>query len=181
MNIKDCYSKSDVCRKMGWPTNGTGMRKVSKLIESKNLDTSHFDIHKSRRKYDIIEKKCPVCGNKFETRKGTKREKQTCSCACSNTYFRSGIDNPNYKGGSRNYRTTCFHYHDKKCIICGEDKIVEVHHFDGNRDNNFPENLVPLCPNHHQYIHSRYKNLIFKKIKEYRDKFILSKKTCQKH
>lgn len=120
---------------------------------------------KKKLKYEKITKACPVCGKKFETKKGIKREKVTCSYSCSNTYFRSGEKNPNWKNEA--YRSTCFLYHEKKCLICGENKIVTVHHYDENRKNNKPENLIPLCPTHHQYVHSRYANEILGEIKVY--------------
>ncbi len=31
---------------------------------------------------------------------------------------------------------------------------------DENHENNDPQNLVPLCPTHHAYWHSRYRFLI---------------------
>jgi len=34
------------------------------------------------------------------------------------------------------------------------DKIVAVHHINHNHSDNRPENLVPLCPNHHEMLHS---------------------------
>lgn len=34
------------------------------------------------------------------------------------------------------------------CCICKKDGI-QIHHLDGNRNNNRFENLAPLCPNHH--------------------------------
>lgn len=102
---------------------------------------------------------CPVCKKKFRS------TAVTCSYGCSNTHFRSGSDHPNWKEES--YRTTCFDSHEKKCVICGEDKIVAVHHFDENRENNSPENLIPLCPTHHQYWHSRYRYLIEEQVIKY--------------
>ena len=36
----------------------------------------------------------------------------------------------------------------KECVICGFDKIVEIHHMDFNKNNNEETNLVGLCPNH---------------------------------
>jgi hypothetical protein len=96
---------------------------------------------------------CPVCGNLVKH----KRNK-TCSYACSNTLFRSGPNNPNWK--DETYQTTCFHYHKKECVVCKETNIVEVHHLDEDRNNNDPSNLVPLCPTHHKYWHSRYRSLI---------------------
>jgi hypothetical protein len=110
------------------------------------------------------QKECPVCKTMFAGKS------VTCSYSCSNTFFRSGKNNPNWKESS--YRTTCFEYHNKTCVICGEDNIVEVHHMDENKNNNEPENLIPLCPTHHQYFHSRYKHLVLPTIQQYIKKFM---------
>ena len=40
-----------------------------------------------------------------------------------------------------------------KCIICGFDNVVELHHLDKNKQNNSENNLIGLCPNHHKMIH----------------------------
>jgi hypothetical protein len=61
-------------------------------------------------------------------------------------------------------RTTCSY-------VCNEKLIVAVHHFVGNKINNNPENLVPLCPTHHIYIHSKYKNLIIDVVVKYIENF----------
>ncbi len=103
---------------------------------------------------------CPVCDKIIKSRDGV-----TCSRACSNTYFRSGKNSGNWKEEA--YRSTCFLYHKKECIICGEDKIVAVHHFDEDKKNNKPENLIPLCPTHHLYCHSKYKGEVIQKILDY--------------
>lgn len=42
----------------------------------------------------------------------------------------------------------------KSCVVCSFDKIVALHHLDENRKNNSRENLVGLCPNHHQMFHN---------------------------
>ena len=55
----------------------------------------------------------------------------------------------------------------KKCVCCSEKVIVAVHHFDHDRLNNDPRNLVPLCPTHHQYVHSRHAHLVLPKIRDY--------------
>jgi hypothetical protein len=169
--IKNCYSLSQFCRLLGYHVNGSGMRKAKKLIEDNNLDISHFDGNlKAKIKYELIEKECPVCGTKFIT-KGNSREKMTCSYSCSNTFFRSGKDNPNWKEISTQYRSKCFEYHKKECVICKEEKIVEVHHIDEDRSNNDIFNLVPLCPTHHKYWHSEYKEEIEDKIYNYIKEF----------
>lgn len=117
----------------------------------------------------IVDKECPVCNKTFKP--GTK-EQVTCSYSCSNTHFRSGSNNGSYKAATKNYRTRCFEVHDKKCVVCGEDKIVAVHHYDENHDNNDIENLIPLCPTHHQYVHSRYREEVQPTIDAWREEFL---------
>jgi hypothetical protein len=119
------------------------------------------------RTIKIPKKICPVCEKEFE------KKSKTCSHSCANVLFHSGEGNGNWKESC--YRTTCFLYHKKECIICGEKNIVHVHHFDENKKNNKPENLIPLCPTHHQYWHSRYRKLIEKKVLKYQKEFIDNK------
>lgn len=106
-------------------------------------------------------KLCSVCSNPIKHYKTSK----TCGYSCSNTLFRSGPNNPNWKDST--YTTTCFHYHTKECVICQESNIVEVHHLDENHKNNSPSNLIPLCPTHHQYWHSRYRHIVEPQIRKY--------------
>ena len=43
----------------------------------------------------------------------------------------------------------------KECVVCGFNKITELHHIDMNHDNNSFDNLTCLCPNHHKMVHHR--------------------------
>ncbi len=105
---------------------------------------------------------CSVCNKK------SKFSGTTCSYSCSNTYFRSGRNNPNAKiDADAHYRVVAFRHHEKKCVVCGEHKIMSIHHYDHDHNNNSPENLVVLCPTHHQYVHSRYKDEVSSTIDEY--------------
>jgi hypothetical protein len=59
----------------------------------------------------------------------------------------------------------------QKCILCGFDKIVELHHIDMNHKNSSENNLIGLCPNHHNMIHDmrfskEIKEELSKKLKE---------------
>jgi hypothetical protein len=65
------------------------------------------------------------------------------------------------------YTDICWRYHQRECVVCGERLIVAVHHLNEIHDDNRPENLVPLCPTHHQYWHSRHKHLIEKVVLDY--------------
>jgi hypothetical protein len=167
--ILECKSKSDVCKKLNISPNGAGYKKIDTLFENFGIK---FEFKKSKNhfvKYETVTKKCPVCENEFETKKGSKKEKITCSHSCSNTFFRSGVNNPNWK--EETYRSTCFLYHKHECVVCKENLLLDVHHLDSNKKNNKPENLIPLCATHHNYWHSRYKYLIEDKVLEYVENF----------
>jgi hypothetical protein len=129
------------------------------------LDLTTYRCKKCTYKSAYIEKTCPVCNKKFSGRKSDIGKNTTCSYSCSNTLFRSGENHGNWNKNS--YRSTCFLHHNKKCIICNEDKIVTVHHYNKNHKDNDPTNLVPLCPTHHHYLHSKYSNLISDRVDEY--------------
>ena len=163
-------SKSKVCEQLNIHKNGIGFKKITDMIDTYSIDISHFRNTNNMLKYERIEKLCPVCGEKFITQLNSPKEKTTCSYACSNTYFRTGIDHPNWKNSA--YRSTCFYYHEHKCVICGEHRIIDVHHFDNDKNNNNPENLIPMCPTHHMYIHSRYSELVEPQVIEYQNNYV---------
>jgi hypothetical protein len=55
----------------------------------------------------------------------------------------------------------------KSCVICGFDKVVDLHHIDKNKGNNSPKNLVGLCPNHHRMANTlTFRQEIFQNLKE---------------
>ena len=82
----------------------------------------------------------------------------TCSKVCSNKH--TPRRPKNIIPTEQTYRKICFEYHEKKCIICDEPNIVAVHHYDHNKKNNCPTNLVPLCPTHHTYVHSSFAYIV---------------------
>lgn len=166
-SVKSSNTLTEACKKAGIPGQ---YGNIKRYIAKFNICTKHF----TQKRIEYIEKTCPVCDTKFKVSKHNKSEsnKTTCSYSCSNTYYRSGPSNGRWKEDSESsYRTVCFRHHKKKCICCGEDKIVEVHHYDYNHHNNDPVNLVPLCPTHHQYIHSKHKYLIEDKVDKYVKQF----------
>jgi hypothetical protein len=184
--IIDCNSKADILRNFDLVINGRNHKKMDKIIKEYGIDISHFDGGRSkRRKYSRIKKECPVCNTLFEIIDNANA-KITCSHSCSNTYFRSGKNHGNWKDIteyyhdlrnpilSKKYRKICFDNHKHECVVCGEDKILDVHHYDGDRKNNNPNNLIPICPTHHNYIHSDYKELVINKVNEYIKNYVNS-------
>lgn len=137
----------------------------------KKIRKSGIKNHENRCYLNPKNKKlCPICNKPIKNYKGNT----TCSYACANIVFRTMENHPNWKGGENGieYRVICFQHHEKKCIICPENLIVSVHHYDGNKKNNKPENLMPLCPTHHKYWHSKHRYIIRERVEDYRNTFI---------
>lgn len=140
----------------------------SNLYSKGNIAKHETSCHQNPNNPNI--KKCLHCQTNFIPK---NKITETCSYACSNSHFRTGVNHGNWKQDS--YRSTCFHYHKKECIICLEANIVTVHHLDENHNNNSPENLIPLCPTHHQYWHSRFKYIIEEQVLNYIENWKLEK------
>lgn len=155
------HNISDFSRRLGYTyINGRILRKVATLISEYCINVDHFVKHVNfqKRQYTLVVKVCPACNTTFEIKRypNNKRPEQVvCSNGCANTWFRSGLNNPNFKNGGgtwRYYTKTCFENWDEICAIpdCCWSISLDVHHVDRNRKNNDPTNLLPLCPNHHR-------------------------------
>ena len=177
----DAHCKTLVSRSLGLGKNTSGKvgELLNELITKYAIDTSHFDHVKMRRRNERTMRECPVCGVKFEVQVGTSNEKTVCSRSCANMYFRSGENNwraqqrlKRIEEVGETFREICWRHHPKICIVCGEQRIVEAHHYNGNHDDNRPENFAPLCPTHHQYWHSRHRHLIQDQVDKYVQNFI---------
>jgi len=111
---------------------------------------------------------CVTCNKEFSVIEREKlfpsKQRYFCSRNCANSVGgKTKAEKYNHRG---HYRDIAFQLHGKSCLICGFDKVVEVHHIDENRKNNTNENLVPLCPNHHMMIHrSKFRLQIINEIK----------------
>ena len=104
---------------------------------------------------------CECCGSTFlfVGRLHTKKFEKTKFCCqqCANSVGGNAKAIKYHSDSKAHYKTVAFRHRDKHCYACGHDKILEVHHIDGNHNNNDPCNLLPLCPTHHKMIHSRWK------------------------
>lgn len=99
-------------------------------------------------KYTEIE--CSYCGKRFSRLKSEIRNTQSgfhyCSRECGNRHKNSFITN-NEDGHA--YRRNAFNNYEHKCELCGwdeDERVLEVHHIDENRNNNNIKNLMILCP-----------------------------------
>ena len=87
---------------------------------------------------------------------------KSCAASFNNSHFRTGENNPNWKGGtykSSNYARLAFRSYEHICTNCGFDQeaALVVHHIDYNRNNDELDNLMILCSNCHYLVH--YGNL----------------------
>lgn len=95
-----------------------------------------------------------------------------CSRSCKDEAQRIGgikeIQPPHYgTKTNRVYRDIAFTHYKPECVICGFDKVIHVHHIDGNHTNDCPSNLIPLCPNHHGMAHmTLYEEEIYELIQQ---------------
>lgn len=118
---------------------------------------------------------CACCSKSFFVKEREKLHPQKeiyyCSRSCANSVGGKAKSEKHHHDGVANYTTVCWRHHDRICIVCGETKILAVHHLNENHSDNRPENLVPLCPTHHQYVHSRYRE----EVQPIIDKYVLEK------
>jgi hypothetical protein len=104
---------------------------------------------------------CPVCGIEFK-----KSKNKTCSRKCGADYkMLDGFKMKLTKATA--YQTIAYREHDRKCVICSERRVLEVHHYNGEHSDDSPENLVPMCPTHHRYMHSKYRYILETKVDFY--------------
>lgn len=156
--VDNSYSCLDLLRKLGYSEKGQYNKIVKQFIVDNEIDFSHWRKGGSKLA-SYLEKVCPVCSTIFLTNENTNSV--TCSISCSNTFFRSGENNPNYKASLTNtisgnlYREVAYKYYGYLCNRCGiaEKLVLEVHRKDRDRRNNKIENLEILCANYHTVEH----------------------------
>jgi len=118
--------------------------------------------------YDV---ECHNCGETCTVEERPKqhplKEKYFCSKPCANSEGGKAKAAIHHTDDVAKYTTVCWRHHPKECVVCEEQNIVAVHHYNEDHDDNRPENLVPLCPTHHMYMHSNHKYLIEDQVAEY--------------
>jgi len=103
-------------------------------------------------------KKCEWCGTEFKVLASKPRKFccRKCNDMARSTMY-GGENNPNYRHGQNQTSAgyTARKRYDSKCILCGFDVVVQIHHIVPKNEGgtNEPENLAVLCPNHHAMAH----------------------------
>lgn len=172
--VKNSKSVSDLCRWYKKPRNGYYKKLFDKWIYKFSCDISHFN------KVEMVDLMCENdnCNKHFTVKKAdVDKGRRFCSVKCSNTKLKRGkllnFKRDDELTGKQKHKRICFRHHKKECVVCGEKCVVTVHHYNENHDDDRPENLVPVCANHHAYLHSyNLKHLIIDKINNYVKMFV---------
>jgi hypothetical protein len=150
-----------------------------KRFETKNLkEAQSLSLDRRLGIFKNFEVSCATCSTLIVVKEREKnfpsKKKYFCSRSCAN----SSVEKQNQKSIiMMKLQVTKLLRGDiiNECCVCKESKIVAFHHLDENHNNNDPKNLVPLCPTHHHYMHSRFKLEIQKIVEEYvRSKWAVS-------
>ena len=93
------------------------------------------------------EHRCEYCNKVMKYKYSSGR---FCNKSCANSY--SSSHNSNFQNSIQTYRERALKAFPHKCAVCGydeEEKILQVHHKDSDRNNSKLDNLIILCPNCH--------------------------------
>lgn len=118
---------------------------------------------------------CAFCKTEFYKKKSKLRNSKSGIYFCCRKHQHESLKIENnfgcqpkhYNNGVHSYRAIALRIYGKKCEICDyheEDRILEVHHIDGNRKNSNISNLIVLCPNHHKFLTMKLGILVNRKM-----------------
>lgn len=148
-----------------WCEKNPNRVSVNLLNSIKNRMINKFGDYK---KFDVI---CNECNTIFIVEERYKlfpsKEKYFCSRNCANSV---GGKAKREKYGLTGYVSIAKQFYEEKCIVCGYDELVDVHHINGDRNNNEATNLVFLCPNHHYLLHRKKSEKVKQAISEFIEK-----------
>jgi hypothetical protein len=123
--VKESFTFTEVLKKLGIPIRGNNIKTLKKILDTNNIDYTHFTCRAKIYKTNYI--KANVYLN---------NEKNITSAKLKNKLLKENLI-------------------ENKCSNCGlitwlnKPIVLQLHHKDGNNKNNSLNNLELLCPNCH--------------------------------
>ncbi len=129
-------------------------RGINKLTCSEECYVEWQRMTTTARGINKVKVNCAYCGNELQLFPSQVHEMNFCNRFCLAKMFpKNAENNGNWKGGnSRYFRNQTMIRDNHKCVVCGFDVVVDVHHITprANGGTNDFSNLITLCPNHHR-------------------------------
>lgn len=129
--------------------------------------------YNAKRYSTKVKKICPYCRKEFMVKRSHFDRRVYCSQQCRQAELPikfKGAGNPNFKGRIEN--SDCYLKNNKYTIhrervmdVLGVSELPKsliVHHKDGDKHNNNPENLLLLTRKWHTWLHKNIGNYVFK-------------------
>ncbi len=146
-------------------------KKISDSLRKRYGSSEKKEVKKEKKAYIPFDRTkeyfCEHCGKKIENVYSSKSNR-FCSEKCRHRHtfekyirkWKSGEESGLYSNGytiSKHIRDYLFEKNNNKCEICGWGEVnlntnkipLQIHHKDGNCQNNNEDNLQLLCPNCH--------------------------------
>jgi len=97
---------------------------------------------------------CLICNKNIYSSPSERKDGRGkfCSKECV-AKSQTGINGTKYKTGYSLFKKYSKTLKNKECVLCKSIKQIDLHHKDGNKQNNIQENWVLLCRQCHMRIH----------------------------
>ena len=156
---QEAYERDSV--NLAYPDSKTRRGRVGEQV-SQTLQTSDnmgVVVDKSRKDIKELDKYCEYCGNKLERKRFNGRledftvfkNRKYCNRECmQKAYLKIGEHNQNWSNAHTTARKINeLILHKEVCELCGSEINLDIHHIDGNWQNNNLDNLMCLCRSCH--------------------------------
>ena len=193
MNVqqKVFQNSLETCEYISGYQNASSTIKVRCMIHNHEFETKFENVRKDGKKHHIcpickqedklkgrVEVECAYCKQKYFIPPSKLNKSKSGLHFCCREHKDAA---QSLQGGSEfdimrplhygvvggDYRQIAFKTYEHKCAVCGwdeDERILEVHHIDSNREHNELDNLIILCPTCHRKITLHYYDLFDRSI-----------------